>query len=242
MIGSSVNKFSVVIPLIPQHDRELARIFKELKNSEENIKEIIICRSETLIGQKRTIESMKRRAEKSGIDPELLRFSFVSGKATAGENRNRGWNLASGSFVAFLDADDSYISNRLEVLGKVLEKSNAKAVLHKYRNSSNGVNQIQDPAFAVERIMLNKAGIFSTKNSQVSFHCAHLTLDTSLRNVYQYTDMFPGEDLELVTRLITDGAEVLHIDYELSSWNRNRSPRYEIRRMRKKILSLKFRR
>jgi len=181
-----------------------------------------------------------RLAEKNGISPKLLKFSFVSGKATAGENRNRGWNLASGSHVAFLDADDSYAKNRLEVIRDTLEKSDAKAVVHKFGNHLQKEGEGKQGSLSFGYIQLNAGGIFTARDSQVSFHCAHLTVATSLRGDYQYSDIFPGEDLELVSQMIKDGVRIFHIDHELSSWNRSRSFRYEFRRLRKRILPTKF--
>ncbi len=233
-------KFSVVIPLIPQHDRELGGIFFQLNGSREILEEIIICRSESLFSQNQSMARITRLAEKNGISPKFLKFSFVSGKATAGENRNRGWNLASGSHVAFLDADDSYAKNRLEVIRDTLEKSDAKAVVHKFGNHSQKVREGRKESLSFDYIQSNADGIFTVRKSQVSFHCAHLTLETSLRSDYQYSDIFPGEDLELVSRMINNGVRVFYIDHELSSWNRNRSFRYELRRLRKKILPTKF--
>lgn len=242
MIGSSVNKFSVVIPLIPQHDREVGRIFSELQSSNNFLEEIIICRSESLFGQNRTKARMKKLATKNGINSDILRFSFVTSKATAGENRNRGWKLASGFYVAFIDADDSYVNNRLELIHGVLMNSVAKAVVHNFGNSSHNETQATKELVESTQVKIDKHGNFIAGKFQVSFQCAHLTLVGSLRDDYQYTDIFPGEDLELVTRMIKDGIDVFHIDNELSNWNRNRSLRYEFRRVRKRILSLNLRR
>lgn len=234
-------KYSVVIPLIPQHDREMGRIFHELRQSRELLEEIIICRSESLIAQRRIKKRMLRLAKRSGINSEIVKFSFVSKKATAGENRNRGWNLATGSHVAFMDADDSYATYRLSIIDKFLVSSGGAAAVHNIGEHFQDTLNFEPEMGNVRKIQLDDSGNFSAGGTVVAFHYAHLTLETSLRDKYQYTDIFPGEDLELVKRMTVDGVAISHFGVELSHWNRKRSFRYEIRRLRKRIFSFKFR-
>lgn len=53
---------------------------------------------------------------------EEIRFIFNERNIGVAESRNIGINLASGKYIAFLDADDVWLENKLEKQIKLLEK------------------------------------------------------------------------------------------------------------------------
>jgi hypothetical protein len=62
-------KFTVVVPLIPQHDFEVKRILKLLANEQNLIERVIICRSET----KDSGRAARNRYKKYAESVEFLR-------------------------------------------------------------------------------------------------------------------------------------------------------------------------
>jgi glycosyltransferase involved in cell wall biosynthesis len=70
----------------------------------------------------------------SGIrDPRIKVFSYTN--AGGAVSRNRGFSHSSGEFVAFLDADDLWTSDKLETQLKALEENPQAAVAYSWLNA-----------------------------------------------------------------------------------------------------------
>ena len=235
--------FTVVIPLIPQHDFEIKRILNLLTHEQHLINEVIICRSETKGSVAKVKEKYSRCANSVGF---LKRVSIdcVRSVARDGTNRNRGWQTASTKYVAFLDADDLYSKNRLSTLLELFETTNADAILHNY--SSSGIpSEIFDATIQnIKKVTVKKNNdgvnyLSDMSGNELKVHFAHITLRNELKETLMFTDRFPGADWEFATEIVSRGFNVQYFTQELSAWSRNRSFRYKIRifklRLRKKF-------
>ncbi len=122
--------FSVVIPVYPPHFGLLDRIINNILSSDECdnlVHEIIIACSE--VSDKSIMSNFISRMDKVKIlnDPN---------KGNAAYNRNRGWSIASGRYVCFMDADDLFHLQRFSILRDVIDKWEPKAIVHDYYRHS----------------------------------------------------------------------------------------------------------
>jgi glycosyltransferase involved in cell wall biosynthesis len=229
-------KFTVVVPLIPQHDFEVKRILKLLANEQNLIERVIICRSETKDSGRAARNRYKKYAESVEFLKEIS-VDCVKNVARDGTNRNRGWLSADTEFVAFLDADDLYSKNRLSVILESFRNNKADAIVHNY-NSTGGVSSDFECLTAKtsdnSKVVLGKNFqatdyLADINGNELKVHFAHITVRNEIKHKLMFTDRFPGADWEFATRLVELGYEMRYIDAELSAWNRKRSARYLLR-------------
>lgn len=69
----------------------------------------------------------------AGIRLEYIRLAQNSGPSVA---RNRGIIESKGNFIAFLDADDIWVFNKLEVVNKFVNHSNVSLICHSYAETT----------------------------------------------------------------------------------------------------------
>lgn len=235
--------FTVVVPLIPQHDFEIKRILKLLANEQYLIEKVIICRSET----KGPVSKVKKRylkyAKSVGFKKEI-HVDFVKHVARDGTNRNRGWKLASTKYVAFMDADDLYSNTRLSTLLNFFDSTGADALLHNYSSLSLWTEIHNEMACNNTKIVVEKDDtgtdyLVDILGNELKVHFAHITVRNDIKDILMFTDRFPGADWEFATQLVFRGLNVQYLTQELSAWSRNRSIRYRLRiykmRLSKKI-------
>jgi hypothetical protein len=230
------SKFTIVIPLIPQHDFEIKRILRTLVSEQDLIKQVIICRSETRDLGKAAKKKYVKAAKSVGFQKDIL-VDSVRSVARDGTNRNRGWNNADSEFVAFLDADDLYSKNRLSVILETFRTTEADAVVHNYKSSGGSSPDFVTPsAYESEssKVFLgtkdDSSDFLADKSGNaLKVHFAHISVRNEIRSSLMFTDRFPGADWEFATSLVALGYEMRYIDAELSAWNRKRSARYLVR-------------
>jgi glycosyltransferase involved in cell wall biosynthesis len=242
-IESDPSVFSVVIPLIPQHDFELKRLFRTLASEQHLIGEVILCRSETTRSEGEVLRKFTKYARTAGFTKKLI-TTCVPEVARDGTNRNRGWEIASSPLIAFIDADDLYATCRLSQIFSIFESTPVDAVVHDYSsrgvlNSTKTLNKVAD-SISVKVKKNTSGGLYLTdlSDKELKLHYAHMTVRNEIRKSLLYTNKFPGADLEFAINLVTKGFNVQYIPSELSAWNRKRSVRYVIRLYKMRILRI----
>ena len=232
-----MQKASIIVPLIPEHDREIHRLMRYLKSQEHHIAELIVCRSETP-DQRRgdVLEKYTKWGRKLNLSFSI-ELSSTPTKAYDGTNRNRGIEKASSDILICLDADDTYAENMIEAIIWSFEKTNCDVILHNftYDKEELFLDTFEEPAF---QVLAYPEGAnlldFSTPISitldaeKPQIHHAHISFRKS-RVEERYTAIFPGADTEYCKRLIRNGKQTLYINKKMSFWNRKRSLRYKLR-------------
>lgn len=242
-----MKEFTVVIPLIPLHDRELKRIFKTLATEAHLVQEVIICRSESKMSNSQAIQSkFENWARKAGLKVPIT-CSLTADQAYDGTNRNRGWLIAESPFVAFIDADDDYRKDRLTLLLSTFKRTNCDAILHNYEEDaalwpaekglefSTSSGPIQAYLLGTEDPGDLSVPISDGDGRVLQIHHAHASVRTEVAARAMYTGIFPGADTELCKKLILAGLNVQYMNEKLSNWNRKRSLRYRLRLFKKRL-------
>jgi hypothetical protein len=231
--------FTIVVPLIPQHDNQIIGLLKTLVKEQNLIEEIIFCRSETKGSVSHLTRKIQKQAKSVGFKKNI-RLDCVSTIARDGTNRNRGWNLALSRFVAFMDADDLYSDNRLSKLLQALETSGADAVVHNYNSTGTLTFRNSLTMGITVQVKSETDGSYCLADNlgnPLKVHHAHITVKNSVKKEVMFTNRFPGADTEFAIGIVNKGMSMVYLKEELSTWNRHRSLRYMIRLYKLRAIS-----
>lgn len=156
----------------------------------------------------RTIEVVQKHALFAAWpNARVIQLKRNSGPGAA---RNSGWNLASSEFVAFLDADDSWHSSKLECQLAAMERNRWAAFSgHKYIVSATGFANDENVGMPSYREMT--LSHFLVKNR---FSTPSMMLRTSLAMRFS-EDREIAEDYLLQLKLLASGHRALMINAPL---------------------------
>lgn len=96
---------SVVVPIYPPHFKFIPSLLQQLEKQTIQPNEIIFALS----------ECDDKKAEELRNTYKNCIFLNTTEKQFAGANRNRGKQIAKGDIIMFLDADDVYHPQKIEV-------------------------------------------------------------------------------------------------------------------------------
>lgn len=236
------NLFSIVIPVIPKHFKYIPTLLSELNQESILIGEVLICASSVTDASRRNLEVMVENYSNS----LSVRIFSTTESRTAGENRNIGWGKANFEFISFLDADDIYHPNRLNLISRIIDENKIDALVHDYFRLAprslfsmskifqfKVVNTASLLAANIVRLktILPPGEIYSGESNlelpdtlKISsrVHHGHLVVRRTIP--LRYSSRRFGEDGELVVDLLKSNYNLVYINVKLSIYDRLNFP------------------
>lgn len=206
-------QISVVIPYF-NSSKTITRALKSICDQTVLPNEVIIiddCSTETkLINE--IIDSYIYN-EKPKYNIVILHNSVNSGP---GYSRNSGWEASKGKYVAFLDSDDSWHKEKLEIQLKFMNDNPDVYLtchLDSYMESESRVtNAFDEEDIKAKKIILNKLlfkNIISTRT---------VMLRQKKDSLKFHSDKYYSEDYLLWLEILCSGEKIYIIDYELATY------------------------
>lgn len=237
---------SGIIPIVSAHVRFLDQLVENLNESKHEPMELIV------------IGSGLSPIEVTAVKNSLSRFSrghheFVKAPlAPAGTNRNLGMSMARGRLLAFMDADDLFPADRLEILTTALSSSEAVAVVHNYlRFRSRVLGPVRIRMGAAFRSLfrnkemtnqildyrtLHKVTSAGTNILDFPLHHAHVLADAETARRVRFSDTPDrNEDALFLRAILEKGFKIIYLDQKLSAY-------YLGSRMQKALLKISLQR
>ena len=120
--------FSIIVPMYNASDT-IVKTLDSCIHQTYLPKEIIVIDDRSSDDSVVVVQEWKEHY-KGQVEIVLQLLEVNSGPSKA---RNAGWDLATGEYVAFLDADDRFMAHKLETIASVLKKNEEIVLLgHKY--------------------------------------------------------------------------------------------------------------
>lgn len=143
---------SVIIPVYPPHFRYLEGLINNINAQTCRPKEVIIALSECTNELNLQIFDKLKMIKSS--EYHLITLPTLD-RCTAGVNRNRGAMMATGDYLMFLDADDIYHQQKVEITMNVIGRYQPNLILHNYYRSreKNLLDQLEgDTLYPLEEV------------------------------------------------------------------------------------------
>ncbi len=235
----SQRNYSIVIPVVPAHIKYINKLLRELYPAREHILEIILCAS----SQSEDSEILLNEIVSQSEFRSVLRLETTQASASAGVNRNLGWSLATGKYICFLDADDSYSPHMFDFFDICFKRSNCDLILHDYfrlmpqillkRKRKLGNLAVVESQELIESTFGKQLHGFDSKRlitvdtniklpAKISrFHRIQHGHATVRREIpIRYSTRQVGEDGEFAQRILAQGYGVIYIPRRLSNYDR----------------------
>jgi glycosyltransferase involved in cell wall biosynthesis len=199
-------KISVVIPVF-NASKSIKDALNSIVNQSYQPYEIIIINDCSTDGSSEIIEKFTLGSSN---------IFFIDLKVNSGVSfcRNLGWNKSSGDYVAFLDSDDYWIQDKLQIMVEIIKLKNPDLVGHNYtENLTSNVNKYKfDPSLLGEvkffRLLIRN-----------KFQTSCVLIKSSIKDRFNET-ISHSEDYELFLRLIAKNKKVYYYDEILTKLGR----------------------
>lgn len=120
-------KFSVIIPMYNSSKTILKSIQSVINQTYEKYFEIIVINDGSFDGCEKIVEDI---IFKNNSNRTIKLVNKQNGGVSSA--RNAGIKIAAGEYLAFLDSDDMWHPQKLEIISKIIENENIKFVGHNY--------------------------------------------------------------------------------------------------------------
>ena len=137
----------------------------------------------------------------TGLAAEDHRITLLRNEVNMGvsKTRNRGLDLAKGSFVALLDSDDVWYPQKLEKQVALAQRENAGLVYCSYAIvNENGQKKCED-------FLVPETTDFEASLIQSVVSCSTALLSRRVVDAYRFNSAYYHEDLVLWLQILKDG-------------------------------------
>jgi glycosyltransferase involved in cell wall biosynthesis len=172
--------------------------------------QVLVIDDDSQDGTEAVVRRCERQLVAAGIGLEYFRLTHNSGPSVA---RNKGIREAKGSYIAFLDADDIWESDKLAIVDRFASGSSAGLVCHAYTDAPRDCEDTNDGRYDVR--YLSMYGMLLRNPAQTS--CAVVR---KLPGLVFDEDMRYCEDYDLWMRIAEDFPVVLLVGCPLTRLGR----------------------
>ncbi|MGY3568463.1 glycosyltransferase family 2 protein [Vibrio paucivorans] len=198
---------SVIIPCFNSEDVIEKSVNSVLEQTYQNIEVLIVDDG----SQDSTLDVLKKYD-----DPRLHVYSLPNNTGSPTKPRNIGISKATGKYIAFLDSDDFWEPNKLEVQLKFMRENKSPFCCTSYTViGSNGLNH---------RRRVPKYSSFSDTLILNTIGCSTVIIERSLISRYMFLDI-RLEDYNLWLTILQDGYSILGVDECLTNYVQNEGSR-----------------
>lgn len=197
-------KVSIVIPLY-NSSKIITKVLDSVFNQTFNVFEVILINDCSIDDTIYVINNYIY--EKSILN---IKFINLIGNRGVSFCRNLGWNVATGDYIAFLDSDDFWNKNKLEIMVKILRNKNIDMVGHAYNEKNILVNNLH----VINYNKLRKITFFEImlKNK---FQTSCVIIKKNILERFDET-ISHCEDYELFVRLVAKNYSVYYYNEDLT--------------------------
>jgi len=194
---------SVIIPYF-RKKKFIVKAINSILNQKYANKEIIIIYDDN---DKSDLEYLKRKFSKN----KIIKFLINKKNIGAGQSRNRGIKHAKGKYISFLDSDDFWEKNKLDLQIKFMKKNN-------YSVSHTSYNIVD--------INNNVLGFRKAKNfvsyKQILTSCdiglSTVVLEKKILKKIKFPSLKTKEDFVMWLKLLKKDIPIGGLNKRLSSW------------------------
>jgi teichuronic acid biosynthesis glycosyltransferase TuaG len=200
---------SVVIPYY-NDSKTIERALSSVKAQTLRPFEVIIVNDASMTSERDRLEEIVRKNVES-LNLRILDHKLNSGPATA---RNSGWEKAAGEFIAFLDADDSWFPQKLElqVLAASMEDLAILGTKSVYDSSPGAYDSVLSPR--IRRVTVGQQ-LFRNR-FRTSSILLRRDLPVRFKNDWRY-----AEDYDVWCRILIGGNKGAVLDLPLTAYHKS---------------------
>ena len=200
---------SVIIPYYKKKNHILETINSVINQTYKNIEILIIYDDE----EKEDLNFLRQKFEQ--LDNLKI---YVNGKNIgAGFSRNKGINLARGKYIAFIDADDIWMANKIERQVNFMKNKNHKI--------SHTTYSVMDENKKI--LSLREARYFNNIESLIKscdIGLSSVILEKLIINEeVKFANLRTKEDFVLWLKILSSGIEIVPINENLMIWKKTQN-------------------
>ena len=196
--------FSIIIPTY-NHAHLIRKCLDSVINQSLSNWEAIVVNN---FSEDNTIEIVNSYSD------DRIRLINYKNNGVIGASRNHGFKAAKGNWICFLDSDDWYKTDRLEVLSK-LDLDNFDLVYHPLLIWSNGMSNSKTPVRQLDMNNPYKDLLYNLNTIATSSTCIRRDFFLKNEGFSECKELIGVEDFDLWVRLAKSGMKAMLVNLEL---------------------------